>query len=124
MRIRVVQDEVAALEGNNGMLHSVVFKNGERLRRDSLFFCTGHRQHSPELIERLGCNRTEQGSVWVGNFEMTCVEGVYCCGDASHNAQLVIVAAAEGAVAACAINKALTEEYRQASKELHVAGTD
>lgn len=117
MRIQVIQEEIESLEGEDGLLHNVVFKNGNKLHRDALFFSTGSKQHSPELIEKLGCKRTEQGCVWVGDFEMTCVEGVYCCGDASHNAQLVIVAAAEGAVAACAINKSLTEEYKSAKKE-------
>lgn len=119
MRISVRQEKVARLEGEDGQLRAVVFEDGVRIERDALFFSSGQTLHSLDLPARLGCHVTEQGCVWVGDHEMTCVEGVYCCGDASRNAQLVIVAAAEGAVAAVAINKALTMEYKAAKQQMH-----
>ncbi len=122
MRIRVMQEQVTALEGADGKLSAVVLEGGQKLQRDALFFSTGQELHSRELPGKLGCKYTEKGCVEVGASEETCVEGVYCCGDASHNAQLVIVAAAEGAVAAVAINKALTLEYKIAKQELHEVG--
>jgi thioredoxin reductase len=118
MRIRVIQEHVTSLEGENGLLKAVMLSNGNRLERDAVFFCSGQSLHSRDLAVQLGCRITDQGCVWVGQHEMTEVDGVYCCGDASHNAQLVIVAAAEGAVAACAINKTLTLEYKVAKQEL------
>lgn len=119
MRIRVKQEAVTEVVGADGKLQAVLFSDGERLERDALFFSTGQSLHSPELPAKFGCERTENGVIWVGNDEMTCVPGLYCCGDASRNAQLVIVAAAEGALAAVAINKALTTEYKEAKKEQH-----
>lgn len=119
MRINVKQEGVTALEGENGLLHAVVLDDGTRFERDALFFSTGQVLHTPDLPEKLGCRKTEQDCVWVGADEMTCIDGVYCCGDASRNAQMVIVAAAEGAVAACAINKSLTLEYKSAKQGLH-----
>ena len=121
MRIIVKQERVTRLEGEGEKLRAVHFEDGTRIERDALFFSTGQSLHTRELPVRLGCQITEKESVWVGDFEMTCVEGIYCCGDASRNAQLVIVAAAEGAVAAVAINKALTMEYKEAKRELHEA---
>ena len=43
-----------------------------------------------------------------GDSEATDVPGLFVAGDASRDAQLVIVAAAEGALAAVAINTLLT----------------
>lgn len=117
MRIDVWREPVARLAGENGLLQAVEFENGSRVECDVLFFSTSQTLHSRHLPGRLGCKITDDECVWVGDYEMTCVEGVYCCGDASRNAQLVIVAAAEGAVAAVAINKALTMEYKQAKLE-------
>lgn len=119
MRIRVKQEQVLELTGADGKLEAVLFSDGERLERDALFFASGQTVHSAGLAEKFGCGITGKGVVWVGDDEMTCVEGLYCCGDASKNAQLVIVAAAEGAVAAVAINKALTMEYKAAKQEQH-----
>ena len=45
-----------------------------------------------------------------GNACDTAVPRVYVAGDASRDAQFVVVAAAEGVKAACAINKALQLE--------------
>lgn len=118
MRIEVKHQRVVALKGEASQLRSVELDDGTSVPRDALFFSTGHDLHSKELIKKIGCNSTNQGCVWVGDHEMTAIEGIYCCGDASRNAQLVIVAAAEGAVAAVAINKALTLEYKSAVKDL------
>ncbi len=119
MRISVKREHVTGLEGADGHLRAVTFSDGTRVERDALFFTGPQTLHSGCLPEKLGCRTTEQECVWVGDHEMTNVEGVYCCGDASRNAQLVIVAAAEGAVAAVAINKTLTMEYKTAKQRLH-----
>ena len=42
--------------------------------------------------------------------QRTCVEGVFVAGDASGDVQFAIVAAAEGAIAAVAINHMLQEQ--------------
>src|SRR5690606_26882370 len=123
MRIQLNHKPVKALEGTNGQLKAVLFDDGTRIERDALFFSGDQTLQSQTLPTRLGCRITEKQTVWVGDNEMTCVEGVYCCGDASRNAQMVIVAAAEGAVAAVAINKALTFEYKEAKKEQHNKST-
>lgn len=107
--IRVHQEGVARLEGTGGALDRIVFANGDVLPRAALFFNVGQRQRS-DLPARLGCVFTESGDVWTGSYESTSVPGLYVAGDASRLVQLVVVAAAEGAEAAFAINTALLRE--------------
>jgi thioredoxin reductase len=107
--IPVRETPIARLEGSDGVLEWIVFQDGERLARRALFFNTGYRQASG-LAERLGCALTDKGTVRTGAYEITHVEGLYVAGDASQALQLAIVAAAEGAQAAFAINTALLKD--------------
>jgi thioredoxin reductase len=107
--IPVREDRVARLEGSNGALEAVVFENGELLPRRALFFTTGQSQRS-DLSVRLGCDFNEKGTVRTGKYETTHLPGLYVAGDASRAVQFVIVAAAEGAEAAFAINADLIKE--------------
>jgi thioredoxin reductase len=107
--IRVREERVARLEGRDGILEHVVFENEERLARRALFFTTGQSQRS-DLAIRLGCDISDKGTVRTGKYETTHLEGLYVAGDASRAVQWAIVAAAEGAEAAFAINSDLIEE--------------
>ena len=81
------------------------------LERSTLFVLTEQRQASP-LAERLGCRLNPQGTVETRRAERTEVPGVFVAGDASKDAQFVIVAAAEGAEAAVAIDSLLFRQDR------------
>ena len=107
--IPVREERVVRLEGRDGKLQRIVFERGAPAERRALFFSTGQHQASP-LAARLGCAFTERGAVATGKCEATNVPGLYVCGDASKEVQFVVVAAAEGAEAAVAINKVLLEE--------------
>jgi thioredoxin reductase len=107
--VRLRTERVRRLEGSDGRLERIVFVAGEAVRRNALFVTAGQRQRSP-LAERLGCRFTEKGSVNTGTCEATNVPGLFVAGDASKEAQFVIVAAAEGAEAGMAIHKALMKE--------------
>ncbi|MEP6708250.1 MAG: NAD(P)/FAD-dependent oxidoreductase [Pyrinomonadaceae bacterium] len=109
LNIPVREERISRLEGNDGQLERIVFDNGETLERRALFFNTGQHQHC-NLAQKLGCEFTERGAVSTGEFETTNVPGLYVAGDASRSVQLAIVAAAEGAEAAFAINQALLKE--------------
>ena len=100
---------VERLEGADGRLQHVVFADGERLARYALFFTTGQSQRS-DLSVRLGCDVNEKGTVRTGKYETTHLQGLYVAGDASRAVQWVVVAAAEGAEAAFAINTDLIQE--------------
>ena len=107
--IVVRREPVLRLEGKRGLLERIVFAGGEAASRSALFVCNGQRQRSP-LAERLGCRLTGKGTVDTGRCEATNVSGLFVAGDASKEAQFVVVAAAEGAEAGMAIHKALMEE--------------
>jgi thioredoxin reductase len=102
-------DAIAALDHHEGELRAVVFESGERIARDAMFFTTGQHPQS-ELAIALGCTLTSRGTVKTGSQCDTNVRRVFVAGDASRDAQFVVVAAAEGVKAAVAINKALQAE--------------
>ena len=108
-RIRIREERVTALEGHQGMLQRIRFDSGETLVRSAMFFTTGQFQRS-ELAVRLGCEINDKGTVRTGKYESTHLPGLYVAGDASRAVQWVIVAAAEGAEAAFAINTDLIRE--------------
>jgi|SRR5947207_8741766 len=107
--IALREERIRALEGKDGILHRVVFDVGDPLPRRALFFTTGQSQQS-ELAVLLGCEFNDKGTVRTGRYESTRVRGLYVAGDASRAVQWVIVAAAEGAEAAFAINTDLIKE--------------
>jgi thioredoxin reductase len=100
---------IARLEGTEGQLERVVMASGEVIPRRGLFFHTRPRQRSL-LASKLGCAFTRKGAVKTRKMEDTGIPGLYVAGDASRDVQFVIVAAAEGAKAALAINKSLRIE--------------
>ena len=107
--VEVRRERVVRLEGREGLLERIVFADGPALQRSALFLCVGQHQASG-LAERLGCRFTDKGAVNTGKCEATNVPGLYVAGDASREAQFVVVAAAEGSEAGMAIHKALAEE--------------
>ena len=107
--ITLREERVARLEGRAGILEHVVFESGSRLPRRALFFTTGQFQQS-DLSLQLGCEVNAKGTVRTGKYETTHLKGLYVAGDASRAVQWVVVAAAEGAEAAFAINTDLIGE--------------
>ena len=106
--IGVRRERIVRVEGRDGCLERIHFDSGDTLDRRALFFCSGQRQAS-DLARRLGCRFNEHGTVETVKWEATNVPGLFVCGDASKDVQFVIVAAAEGAEAAVAINHSLVE---------------
>ena len=103
------QDRIVRFEGREGVLERVVFAGGDTLERRGVFLSTGQRQHSA-LAASLGCEFTHKGAVRTNRLEGTGIPGLWVAGDASHDVQMVIVAAAEGAKAGIAINTDLQQE--------------
>jgi thioredoxin reductase len=107
--IVVREDRVTSLEGRDGILERLVFEHGEPLPRRAMFFTIGQSQQSQLAID-LGCAMNDKGTVATGKNETTHLPGLFVAGDASRAVQWVIVAAAEGAEAAFAINTDLLKE--------------
>ena len=107
--IAIRADPIARLEGRAGQLERIIFASGEAVARSALVLAMSQRQQC-DLAGLLGCRFTEKGAVDTGSCEATDVPGLYVAGDASREAQFVVVAAAEGTEAGMAIHKALLKE--------------
>jgi thioredoxin reductase len=107
--IQVYEQNILRLSGTAGKLHDIVFRDGSTLSRSALFFTTTPAQRST-LPLQLGCHLNRKGAVETGPEQCSSVAGVYVVGDASHDAQFVVIAAAEGAKAAMSINRELQKE--------------
>jgi thioredoxin reductase len=107
--IEVREEQVLRLEEEAGTLKRIVFDGAPPSERRALFFTTGQYQQSALAI-RLGCEFNDKGTVRTGKYETTHLPGLYVAGDASRAVQWVVVAAAEGAEAAFAINTDLINE--------------
>jgi thioredoxin reductase len=99
-------ERVLRLEHENGRATQLVFDGGQPLECRGVFFTASQAQQS-NFAQRLGCEFTHKGTVKTDHRGETCVPGVYVVGDASRDVQFAVVAAAEGAKAGVAINKAL-----------------
>jgi thioredoxin reductase len=102
-------EPVARREGEAGRVRRVVFQSGPPLECDAVFFNTGQFQRSA-LPRELGCRYDEKGHVSTEDRQGTRIPGLFVIGDADDDVQFIVVAAAEGATAAVAINRQLQEE--------------
>jgi thioredoxin reductase len=100
------QRRIAHVEHTDGQATAVILANGERVPCEGIFFSNKQAQQC-DLPQRLGCEFTRKGTVKTDHLGETCVPGVFVVGDASRDVQFAIVAAAEGAKAGVAVNKAL-----------------
>ena len=107
--IALHQEPVRRLTGRAGRLAAVELEGGLEIGCDGLFFNTDQVQRSP-LPAMLGCRYREPAQIETTERQRTDVPGVFLAGDADGDVQFVIVAAAEGATAAVAINRELQEE--------------
>jgi thioredoxin reductase len=87
-------------------VRAIVFRDDTQFACDAIFFALGWDQQC-DLAAKLGCALTAGGTVRTNHLGQTRIPGLYVVGDASFDVQFAIVAAAEGAKAAVAINKAL-----------------
>jgi thioredoxin reductase len=107
--IAIRTEKLARVEGSDQRLEQIVFCDGSVLPRTAIFLSPAQLQRC-ELAAGLGCKFTKKGAVQTCKLEGTNIPGLYVAGDASRYVQLAVVAAAEGAKAAIAINKALEQE--------------
>jgi thioredoxin reductase len=108
-------ERILRLDGSGEALQWVVFESGPPLECDALFFNTDQVQRS-QLPAMLGCEAKEDNQIRTHDKQRTCLPGLFLAGDADGDVQFVIVAAAEGARAAVAINRELQEEDRGESR--------
>lgn len=112
-QIDVKDEKIVALDGDaEERVKAAVLSTGERVSIGALFFNIAV-ERSTRLAEELGCECEEGADVVVDEYRQTTVEGVYAIGDLVPGSKLAITAAADGAIAAIAINKSLLPPSRQ-----------
>lgn len=109
-RVRVIETKVDRLDGDGARPTRLHFRDGTDTPCTALFLMPFACSPSP-LIAQLGCELDETRSVVpTREYEKTNVPGLYVAGDASRRVQFAVVAAAEGAMAAFAINAEFVAE--------------
>jgi len=104
--ITIVSKRIKEIARKEDTLTGVVLENGETVACYSLFVDNGHHVND-DLLKQLGCASTKKGAAITNKQQQTNIPGVYVAGDASFDIHFVVVAAAEGAKAAVAINNDL-----------------
>jgi thioredoxin reductase len=107
--VTLVTLPIARVEGKDGILQKIVFKNGTEAACDAIFFVNGFRQQC-DVAETFGCEMTKKGVAKANKMQQTNIPGLYVAGDAARDMHFVVVAAAEGAKAGVSINKELQQE--------------
>jgi thioredoxin reductase len=92
--VRVRQEPIQRLAGNDGRLDRIDFASGPAEERDALFVRT-RREQPNGLAAALGCDLTAGGTIVTDGDGRTAVAGVYAAGDAATE-RLRSVAAAIG----------------------------
>ncbi|HWS71781.1 MAG TPA: NAD(P)/FAD-dependent oxidoreductase, partial [Thermoanaerobaculia bacterium] len=111
--IAIKDEKVISLDGDDGMVHAAVLATGERVPLEAMFFTIGV-DRSCGLAEDLGCHvDADHPNVIVDDHKQTSIEGIYAVGDLVPGSQLAITSAADGAIAAIAINKSLLPPSRR-----------
>jgi thioredoxin reductase len=107
-----ITSRIARIVQQDGQLSGVEFMGRDPIALDAIFFTSGQHPRC-DLAETLGCTFNHKGTVDTGTLSDTNVPGVFVAGDASRDAQFVVVASAEGVKAALAINQALQRQELQ-----------
>lgn len=106
--IRWCEEKIEKLLHEESRLIGVRLANQETVPCEALFFQTTQMPRS-DLPQALGCEMTDFRTR-THRKQKTNVPGIYLAGDADGDVQFAVVAAAEGATAAVAINRELQEE--------------
>lgn len=108
--IRVHEQRIErVVERAEGGALEVQLRDASSLRADAVFVETRKRQ-STDLARQLGCDAYDPTGCTIEKRGHTNVPGLYVIGDASRDVLQIVVAAAEGAEVAIAINTELTCE--------------
>jgi thioredoxin reductase len=111
-KVQLREEPIARLDGHDDSLERIVFASDDPAGRAAAFLHAPTRQRS-DLPSQLGCTLLEDGSVMVDDLGQTSVPGVLAVGDMARRPSMpvpgaqVIIAAAEGAIAAVAIDQTL-----------------
>ena len=112
LNIPIVETRVRKVHSNGAELRWLELVDGMHLDAEKLFFTVSHYP-ADDLGVQLGCERDDDGLILVDHAKRTSVENVWAVGDVTPGPQLAISAAADGAVAAAAVQRSLLPETRR-----------
>jgi len=102
--IKVITEKINDIKGQNGMLSSIVFQNGEEVDREAGFI-TPLSYATNVIGQGFSCDLDEQGLIVVDHFGRTSEKNVYAAGDAAQPAPTeIVLSEATGIQVAIAIN--------------------
>lgn len=105
--IVVLRERVERIDGDEHV-RRVILSDRPPLECDAMFFCSDCVQRST-LPEKLGCKFDDGGNVVCKGYGATDVAGLFVAGNVRGGVHLAIMAAAEGAEAAIAVNDYLAD---------------
>jgi len=109
--VAFAEERIVRLRHRGRRLCRIEFERGEPVAASAMFFAAPQRQQC-DLPEGLGCVREERTFLKASDRQCSTVPGVFLAGDAEGDVQFAIIAAAEGAKAAVAMNRELQDEDR------------
>lgn len=114
--IPLYEEAIASIESEGGQVSAVRLETGAQIPCEGIFFAPT-LVPATKLPEQLGCAVTASGAVSVGPWGETSVAGLFMAGDAARERYQLVFAAADGAAAAIALNRELSEEdWRQSGR--------
>ncbi|WP_425595571.1 NAD(P)/FAD-dependent oxidoreductase [Planomicrobium okeanokoites] len=109
--IKVHEEMIDGLEGENGQLRRVRLEDGTLVDR-AAGFTTPEWSHTTPFGKELGCKINDHGGIATDDYGRTNVWNVYAAGDVSQIVpSQLIIAAGEGSAAGIGVNGDLTNEY-------------
>ncbi|HUQ82111.1 MAG TPA: NAD(P)/FAD-dependent oxidoreductase [Gemmatimonadaceae bacterium] len=112
LNIPVISARIDRVVPQGDRIYSLELDGGVHLDCDHIFFALSQRP-ADDLGAQLDCKRDDDGQIIVSEHQQTSERNVWAAGDVTRGAQLAIVAAAEGAVAALSIHKSLVPNERR-----------
>lgn len=107
--INIVDKEIDELQHENGLVKSIIFKDGSTQQVDAIFARVGMEQNI-KLLSDLQIKQTEQGYIEVDLMKHTNVKGIFAAGDCTTMFRSVAEAVAAGNIAGAIVNKELVGE--------------
>jgi thioredoxin reductase len=107
--IKIVENNIALLEHNDGYIQHIVFRDGTKLPVKAVYTRVPFRQHC-QIPEYLGCELTEDGYIKINPFQETTINGVFACGDNTTRIRTVANAVAMGTTAGMMLSRQLIAE--------------
>ena len=112
LNIPVLSAKIERVVPQGDRIYALELEGGMHLDCDHIFFALSQRP-ADDLGAQLDCDRDDDGHIVVDQHQHTSVENAWAAGDITPGAQLAVVAAAEGAIAALSIHKSLVPNDRK-----------